>query len=209
MIGGRHLGAATDPPVNILASIDDRRILTFTVNPGFFLGFHTLPAGTLSGSGIFRKLTVSAENPSGGEVPRIALEQFSLQDPDVVQFGFDEGWQEPEYNPETGRSWRWMSERSVIRVRSAGRPILLRLTGESPLRYYSSAPTLTVTAGGRRLAELHPDRDFTLDVTIPAEALATDDRVTLESSAMFIPGDREGTADRRHLAIRMYGVEVR
>jgi hypothetical protein len=46
-------------------------------------------------------------------------------------------------------------------------------------------------------------------VTIPPAALAGDGRVTLESSAVFIPGDREGTADRRHLAIRMYAVQMR
>jgi len=87
--------------------------------------------------------------------------------------------------------------------------VVLRLTGESPLRYYPAAPTLTVSAGGQRLADLHPDRDFSYDVTIPAAALAGDGRVTLESNAMFIPGDREGTADRRHLAVRIYGVDVR
>jgi hypothetical protein len=209
MIGGRHLGGAADPPVNILVSIDDRRIVTFTVKPGFFLDFHALPAGTLSGSGIYRKLTITAENTNAGETPRVALEQFDLQAPDAVQFGFDEGWQEPEYNPDTARSWRWMSERATIRVHNAGRPVVLRLTGESPLRYYPSAPTLTVSAGGQRLGEFHPDRDFTYEVPIPAAAIAGDGRLTLESSAMFIPGNREGTADRRHLAIRMYGVEVR
>jgi hypothetical protein len=102
-----------------------------------------------------------------------------------------------------------MSESATIRVHNAGRPVVLRLTGESPLRYYPSAPTLTVSAGGQRLGEFHPDRDFTYEVPIPAATIAGNGRLTLESSAMFVPGDREGTADRRHLAIRMYGVEVR
>ena len=209
MLGGRHLGAASDPPVTLTVAVDDRPIVTLTVKPGFFLDFHPLAAGTRGGSGDFGKLTIRAEAAAGGAVPRVALEQFDLQAPDTVQFGFDEGWQEPEYNPETARSWRWMSERAVLRVHNAGRPVVLRLTGESPLRYYPTTPTLTVTAGGQRLADLHPDRDFSYEVTIPAAAVAGDGRVTLESSAMFIPGDREGTADRRHLAIRIYGVDVR
>jgi hypothetical protein len=70
-----------------------------------------------------------------GTTPPVAIEQFNLQSPDRVQYGFDEGWYEPEYNPRTALSWRWMSERAVVRVHHAGRDVALRLRGESPLPY--------------------------------------------------------------------------
>jgi hypothetical protein len=209
LIGGRHLGAATDPPVRLVASIDDRPIATLAVPPGFFLHSQTLPAGTLAGSDRFARLDVRAEPATSGPAPRVAIEQFNLQNPDVVQFGFDEGWYEPEYNPQTARSWRWMSERAILRVLNAGRNVTLRLQGESPLRYYRLAPLLGVSVAGRRIAELRPEADFVMTVNVPSELLASSNgRIMLESSEMFIPGDREGSADRRHLALRIYAVTV-
>jgi Protein O-mannosyl-transferase TMEM260-like len=210
LIGGRHLGAATDPPVKLVAAIGDRVATTVTLTAGFFLHFETLPAGTLAGSDRFARLTVRAEPTTAGPTPRVGLEQFNVQDPDVVQFGFDDGWYEPEYNPETARSWRWMSERAVLRVHHAGRSVTLQITGESPMRYYRSAPVVSVTVGGRRLAEMRPTTDFSMTVNVPGDLLTSSDgRLVVESSEMFIPGDREGSADRRHLALRIYTVSVK
>jgi hypothetical protein len=210
LIGGRHLGAATDPPVKLVAAVGDRVATTVTLTAGFFLHFETLPAGTLAGSDRFARLTVRAESTTAGPTPRVGLEQFNVQDPDVVQFGFDDGWYEPEYNPETARSWRWMSERAVLRVHHAGRSVTLQITGESPMRYYRSAPVVSVTVGGRRLAEMRPTTDFSMTVNVPGDLLTSSDgRVVVESSEMFIPGDREGSADRCHLALRIYNVSVK
>jgi Protein O-mannosyl-transferase TMEM260-like len=209
LIGGRHLGAAADPPVKLVAAIDERPVATLTIQPGFFLYSEMLPAGTLAGSDRFARLNVRAESTAAGPTPRVAVEQFNLQDPDVVQFGFDEGWYEPEYNPQTARSWRWMSERATLRVLNAGRNVTVRIEGESPLRYFRSAPVVNVSIAGRRLAELRPDSDFVMTVNVPSDVLAASDgRITLESSEMFIPGDREASADRRHLALRIYAVSV-
>jgi hypothetical protein len=123
--------------------------------------------------------------------------------------GFDEGWQEPEYNPTTGRAWRWMSERAVLRIANADGAVTLRIVGENPRRYYETPPVLRISAGTGVLKQFTPDADFSYVVDVTAAALAASGgRVTLESDKMFIPGDREGTADRRHLAIRIYSVTV-
>jgi hypothetical protein len=54
---------------------------------------------------------------------------------------------------------------------------------------------------------LEPSRDFVADVRVPAALLAkAGGRILLSSDQMFIPGDRESTADRRHLAVRIYSV---
>lgn len=209
MTGGRHLGSPTDPPARIVAAIDDRVVSTWDVRPGFFLKFNVLPAGTLQGEGRFAKLTILAESPGPGAPPEVALEQFNLQSPEIVQFGFDEGWHEPEHHPRTSRSWRWMSESAALKIHNAGRNVTVRIRGESPRRYYDTA-TLRVSVAGQTMVETTPRTDFTVEAAIPAGLLASaDGRVLLESNRVFIPGEREGSADRRRLGLRIYSVEVR
>jgi hypothetical protein len=208
MLGGRHLGGANDAPVRIKATIDDREIASFEASPGYFLEFVPVPAGALDGDSRYARLAVTASS-AGGAGPRVGLEQFNLQDPDRVQFGFDDGWFEPEYNPQTARSWRWMSESAALQVHHAGRDVTIALRGESPLRYYDTPPALRIVVGSTTVAEIHPDRDFTLEATIPAALVEqARGRVVVQSSAFFVPGDREGGADRRHLALRVYSVAV-
>jgi hypothetical protein len=210
LLGGRNLGGPSEPAVRLVAGLDDRPVASFDVQPGFFMRFITLPDGALAGDGRFAKLTVRAEPVAAQATPRVGLEQFSLQASDVVQFGFGDGWFEPEYNPQTARSWRWMSDAAVLQVHDAGRGVTIEITGESPMRYYDSPPLLRVSAGGRIISEARPAEDFGLQITIPAAVLtAAQGRVMLQSSDYFIPGDREGTADRRHLAFRIYSVHVR
>jgi hypothetical protein len=217
MIGGRHLGG--DPPVNLDVSLDDRPVTTMVVRPGFFLDFVNIPAAALAGEGRYAKLTVNARVPGGGTgrrellgdgtTPPVAIEQFNLQSPDRVQYGFDEGWYEPEYNPRTAQSWRWMSERAVVRAHHAGRAVVMRLGGESPLRYFDQAPRIRVSVGDRVVSELAPTTDFTAEITIPADALtAANGRIVLTSDRGFVAGEKEGTADRRRLAIRVYSLTV-
>ena len=207
VVGGRHLGG--DPPVGLVVSLDDHPVTTLTVRPGFFLEFVNVPATAFAGEGRYAKLTVAAHAQAGSTTPPVAIEQFNLQAPDRVQFGFDEGWYEPEYNPRTTQSWRWMSERAVLRVHHAGRNVTMRIRAESPLRYFDAAPRIRVTVGDRVVSELTPSADFSADVTIPADALtAANGRIVLTSDRAFVAGEKEGTADRRRLALRVYGVTL-
>jgi hypothetical protein len=206
VIGGRHLGS--DPPVEVVASIDDRPAATLNLRPGYFLDFVGVPAHMLAGAGPYARLTVAARAP-GPATPPVAIEQFDFQPADGVVFGVDEGWYEPEYNPRTAESWRWMSDRAVVRIHHAGKAVALRLTGESPLYYFDTAPLIRVTAGDRVLSELRPSADFTAEVMIPADVLtAADGRVVITSDRTFVAGEREGTADRRRLAVRIHSLTV-
>jgi hypothetical protein len=152
-------------------------------------------------------LTVTADAASPGAVPPVAIEQFDLQPPGVFELGFDEGWLEPEYNPETGRSWRWMSERAVVALRGATHDVTLRIAGESTRRYFSHGSRLTIAVADETVSVLETAGDFVADVRVPGALLAkTGGRVVLSSVQYFIPADSDGTADRRHLAIRLYSV---
>ena len=210
MVGGRHLGSPADPPAVITALIGGREVLRLNVAPGFFLHTGTIPAGTLQGDGAYARLTVTAAaTSSAAAVPPVALEQFNLQPVDTVMLGFAEGWHEPEYNPATRRSWRWMSDKSIVWVHTGGRDVNLCLNGESPRRYYDRAPVIRVSAGDREVGRFSPDDDFEQCVRVPRTALdASNGRVAIESSVTHVPAERDGVADKRRLGLRIYSVGV-
>ena len=210
VLGGRHLGNPGEPPAKITVAIGGERLASFEVQPGYFLEFLRLGSRQLAGDGRYAALAVTAEAVGPGAAPRVALEQFNLQSPDVVQFGFDDGWLETEYDTQTARSWRWMSPAASLLVHNAGRDIVISIAGESPLRYYDEPPAFRVVAGTTTLGEFRPESDFALDVTVPAAVLAASGgRVQLQSSESFVPADRDGSPDRRHLALRIYAVRVK
>ena len=206
MIGGRNLDAAG--PSRVSLARGETVLESWDVPPGFFFRLVSIAAGTLSGEG-YLPLRVRAE-ASTTPAPRVSLEQFDLQPEGVEMVGFAEGWQEPEYNPTTSRSWRWMSERAVLWVRPIARDVTLTLVGESPLRYFDGPPTIRVAAAGEEVARLAPADDFSLECRLPASLLEkSGGRVLVESDRWFVPAERGEGPDSRHLAVRVYGVGVR
>ncbi len=207
VLGGRHLGQPGDPPVQLVATIDGRTVLDREVRAGTFLHRVSLAAGSISGSGSHAALEVTTRLIAGGAAA-VALEQFDLQSEGVPMFAVESGWQEAEYKPDTGLSWRWMSSRGELWVRPIGRDVRLRLTAESPLKYFDESPLLRLSLGGEEIARLSPRDDFTWEVTLPAARLAASDgRVVIESSQSFVPGGASG-GDQRNLAIRVYRLTV-
>ena len=208
LLGGRHMLEGA-PPVRLALAIGGGALDTWEVRPGAFVRHVEVPAGALSGAG-YVPLRVEAAVEGAGPVPPVALEQFDLQPGGVPMHALSDGWHEPEYNPATGRSWRWMSERAQVWIRSIDRDVTLTVSGESPLRYFDRPPRVRVTAGGVELASFTPDDDFTQDIVIPASAVgATGGLVAIETDLWFVPADRDGVADRRHLGLRVYEVRVR
>jgi hypothetical protein len=209
MLGGRHLGAAGEPPARVSLRVNGRPLGTISVSPGFFFNLMKIPAGMLASPDGYVPLEVASETPGDRQVP-VALEQFDLQSDGISMIGVEQGWQEPEYNPSTSRAWRWMAERATLWVRPVGRDVTLELEGESPLRYFDSPPVVTVTAAGRQIARFSPSSDFRQTVVLPADALAAaDGRVVIESDKSFVPGERDGTGDKRRLALRIYSYSLK
>ena len=97
LIGGRHLGAAGDPPVRFAMAVDGRDVAQWESGPGFFLQKFDLPAGTLRGDGL-AALTVRALSGVGGSIDT-AIEQFDLQPTDGLMWGYEDGWLEAEVHP--------------------------------------------------------------------------------------------------------------
>jgi len=210
IIGGRHLGAAGDPPVQIDLSLRGQPLETFEVKPGFFSRRIALRPGLLADIGYLPLEVAShAANGAKGTVP-VGLEQFDVQSPGMPMIAVDEGWYEPEYNPRTSRSWRWTSETAVLWVRPIGRNLTLTISGESPLRYFDAAPAVLVSVGDREVARFNPSSDFVQSIVLPADALAVaDGRVVMTSDKFFVPAERDRSQDQRHLALRIYSYSVR
>jgi hypothetical protein len=209
VIGGRNLGGP-GAAVRLTLASPTAPIATWEAAPGFFLWQVHLPAGTLAGDGyVPLRLSAVAADEVGRQVP-VSLEQFDLQSLDVPMMAFADGWQEPEYNPATGRSWRWMSERARVWVKAGGRDVTLRIDGESPIRYFGRAPTVRALVAGVEVARFQPASDFTQDITIPGRGLAVaGGLVTFESDLWFTPAERGESADQRHLALRIYSAALR
>ena len=211
LLGGRHLGTASEPAAIITLTLAGKPLESWTTPAGFFLFRMPLAAGTLEGSSEeYLRLEVTARPAQGDRPVRVALEQFDLQSGEVPMVAYETGWQEPEFNPANAVAWRWMSAQATLWVRPVGRDVSLTVAGESPLRYFDRPPVVRVTVGGRELARFEPNADFEQSVTLPADALtAADGRVVIESDRHFVPGDRDGSPDRRQLALRVYRVAVK
>jgi hypothetical protein len=207
VVGGRHLGEPGDPAAAFELSLDGavRDRWTVTVAERTFLRFLDIPDGLAPGSG-YGLLAIASR--SAGENPRrvpVAVRQFDIQPSDRMLFGLGEGWHEEELDPLTGRRWRWTSGRSVLRIKGATGPVRISLKGESPLRYFDAPPTVRLTAAGKVIAQFRPDDDFDWTVPVPAdEVTRAGGAIAIETDRVYLPGPAEGTADERHLGLRVY-----
>jgi hypothetical protein len=152
--------------------------------------------------GDYAKLAVRAIPPS-----RVAIEQFDASAVRPV-FGFGDGWNEHEYNPQTGLRWHWLTARGELKVHSRVPAVRLHLEGESPRKYFSRASRLVVRAGGQIAFDQTLSSDFSFDIAIPNVG----DTITLETDQFFVPADRSRpwrkSADRRHLGLRIFKCEL-
>lgn len=207
-LGGRHLGAESDPPIVVRVSVDGVTVDEWPVAPGPFLFMRPVLPEEMAGAETYARLEISATWAGSGPAP-ISLEQFDLQSIDGAMVAYDQGWWEPEYDARTGQAWRWTSREATLWLYNPGRDLTLSIAGEGPGRYYSGETEMIALAGERELARLTLDGDFTHTITVPAEALSVArGRVTLRFSQSHTPSQISGTPDRRELGVRIYDVRV-
>ena len=211
MVGGRHLGSGAGPDARVTVRIDGRATDSWPVTPSepFFLKFIPLEPGGLACAAAWCVLEIEAVTLDGAATEIVAIDQFNLQAPATPMLGFAEGWQEPEYAPLQGLSWRWASNRSVLRVSSTSQDVELRIVGESPRRHFDRPSRVTATAGGMQLWSVDAGSDFAWTFQVPASALAASGgAITIETDQFFRPADRGEGPDRRALGLRVYRVTV-
>jgi hypothetical protein len=145
-------------------------------------------------------VNVSTQPPA-----RVAIEQFDASVNRPLT-GFGTGWHEQEFNPRTGRRWRWLSERGELKVQSPSRRASLHIEGESPRTYFSRGSHLVIRSGGAAVFDRILDDDFSLDVPIDDVG----DTIVLETDQAYVPAERSRrTQDRRHLGLRIFKCELR
>ncbi|MCM3879577.1 MAG: DUF2723 domain-containing protein [Vicinamibacterales bacterium] len=206
LVGGESTGAGCD----VTLSINDRVFDRWNVPAGgtFFKRFQ-VPPGALASAAAFNSLVASYATPDG-KPGSIRLTQFTVEPPDAVFFVQHAGWNEIEYSKGLQRRWRWTTGRASTFVNSGGRDVWLSITGESPLTYFDSAPTVVVRAGSQVLATASPAADFRFEIKIPAGALQqADGMVTIETDKTFVPNERSGSPDKRTLGLRIFTFDVR
>jgi hypothetical protein len=219
LVGGRNLAGPKDPSARFVLAIDDVPLQQWDAAPGFFLHVFDIPEGRLTGEGALARLTIrsaaiAGDPPSLDELRRAgtiiptAIEQFDLQNPQVLMWGYDSGWQEAEYNPTLGM-WRWTSERATVRIVGPSVPVRISLSIESPLRYFGEPARVRVLAGTREIAVAPVGNSQNLTIEVPAEALsAAGGLLTVETDKTFVPAERGGPPDFRRLGLRVFGVRV-
>jgi hypothetical protein len=208
LVGGRNLAGPTDPAAQFTIAIDGTAFQQFEAAPGFFLHVFEIPPGRLMGEGELASLTIHSVPVSGAVPIPTAIEQFDLQGADDFMWAYDRGWQEAEYSPAFG-VWRWTTEASTIRIVGAPRPLRVKVTVESPLRYFDDAPLVRAVAGERDVAvtTIATAREWSFDV--PADALAASGGlITIETNQTFVPAERSGVPDQRRLGLRVFSVQV-
>jgi len=212
MIGGRHLGGGSGPEGIVTVRIDGREIGHWTVaaSAPSFLRFIPLPAGALACGAAWCVLEVQATLSGGAATEIVAIDQFNIQDPDSPLLGFGEGWQEPEYEPARGISWRWASEKAVLRTSTTDRDVELQIVGESPRRYFDRPSRVVGMAGDTQLWNIDAGSDFAWSFRVPAAALTSSGgAITIETDQFFRPADRGQGADKRALGLRIYLVKLK
>ena len=209
VIGAESTEPTAGKPARVSVTLDGRAFKDWDVPAGGRI-FQRVPldSGMLAGDGTFGRLVASYKG-ADGRPEHIRLTQLMIAPPDAVFFVPHAGWNEREYSDLLQRSWRWTTGRAETFVNAAGRDVTLTLAGESPLRYFDSAPRVTIRAGDRVLATAQPDSDFNLRVNVPAAALAASDgMITIETDKTFVPHDQSGSPDRRTLGLRIFDFKV-
>lgn len=201
MVGGRHIAPAGAGPVSMEVRLGSTTwVQRVDVPAGPFAFTWTLPSGTGRGDG-YVPLEVRTIGASPG-VERLFLEQFDVQPVGTPVLALERGWYEPERDVTTGRTWRWISDQSSVRVVGATGDVRLVVTGTYP-RHYDRAPVLEILAGGRPVASHTLTRPFRVEQRVSAAQLSGDGRLTWRVSPSFVAGERTGTADARRLALEI------
>jgi len=210
MVGARHLGNPGDADAEVTLAIDGRTIDQWpvTLAERNVLRFIHVPQGLL-GSGPFATLTIASRSLDPKRRAPVAIRQFDIQPASQLEFGYGPGWHEEEFELDTGRTWRWTSERAVLQFDGEPQAVRMTIRGESPLRYFDRPPTVKLTAAGDTLAQFVPSTDFEWSATVSAEAMTkSGGEIAIETDRIYLPGQVEGTADDRHLGLRIFDLSV-
>jgi hypothetical protein len=210
LVLGGHLGEGAPRGVEVTVRIGGIELDRWHVpaGPEPFLRSWDVEPDPSNESG-WRTLDVSARAAGDARsTVDLIFDQLDFQRAGRPMLGVEQGWYRYEYDPRTGRLWRWMAERAVVKVFNHGRDIRFVFRGE-PSSRVDSPPTVHLRAGSETLTQSTATRDVAFDVVIPAAALTTaEGRVTIDTDRVFVPADHGESGDRRRLGLQVTRLAV-
>lgn len=204
VIGGRNLESTGQALVSVSAG--GFWSTTMRVETGAFLDVIRVPSLAYETPVTdYIRVAISA-NP----LANVAVEQFDVSSLRSV-VGFGQGWYEPEFDPTTGRRWRWLSQHGELRYMTTpgASGTILHLEGESPRKYYGHGSRIVVRAGERVLGDVTVADDFSLDVALPPAF--TPSTLVVETDQTHVPAETRWrrTYDRRRLGLRIFRCDLK
>jgi hypothetical protein len=103
-------------------------------------------------------------------------------------------------------TWRWMSERGVVRLKNTGKDMKLRLAGRAPAVELKGEQKLTVTFNGEKLEEIAGKDDLQKEIVVPAakQGSAPVSELVITASKSFVPKEIDKKSnDSRKLAFSL------
>jgi hypothetical protein len=102
-------------------------------------------------------------------------------------------------------TWRWMSDRGVIKLINTGKDMKLRIVGEVPLVELKNTPKYTITFNGEVLEEMSAkavDKEYVIPVAKQGNAASSE--LVISSNLFFIPSRvHPKSTDERKLAFSL------
>ena len=103
-------------------------------------------------------------------------------------------------------TWRWMSERGVVRLKNTGKDMKLRLVGRAPAVELKGEQKLTVTLNGEKLDEISGKDDLQKEIIVPAakQGSTPASELVITASKFFVPKELSAKSnDTRKLAFSL------
>ncbi len=103
-------------------------------------------------------------------------------------------------------TWRWMSDRGVVRLKNTGKDMKLKLVGRAPAVELKGEQKLTVTLNGEKLDEVSGKDDLQKEIIVPAakQGSAPASELVITASKFFVPKELSAKSnDTRKLAFSL------
>ena len=103
-------------------------------------------------------------------------------------------------------TWRWMSDRGVVRLKNTGKDMKLRLVGRAPAVELKGEQKLTVSLNGEKLEEISGKDDLQKEIIVPAtkQGSTPASELVITASKFFVPKELSAKSnDTRKLAFSL------
>lgn len=119
---------------------------------------------------------------------------------------YERGFHGMEKNPD-GSSWQWMDQEGVVKLKTMGRDMTLKIVGRAPFEYLNKPTAIKLTLNGEPLDELQAGaKEVTKEYVVPAAKQSGEwVELHLSASQTLVPKDTiKGSNDPRKLSFSIH-----